>query len=419
MNKLLRSFVIVTLAVGAGRLLAGDDIAFRHHYISRDLPTTATGIGDYGLTALVDINRDGHLDFVVGGRSPKPERLYWFEYRGPDDWVRHDVGQDYRSDVGLAALDVDGDGWPDLVTSGVWYRNPGKATDQPWERFVFDDHARGAHDIVTGDIDGDGKLDVIMMSDATKELNGLYWYKIPADPKQPWEKHKIGPGIHGAIAPAGIGDINGDGHNDVVRGDTWFENKDGRGLEWVAHKNIPMGRRGPFGVCVRTVIADMDGNGKKVIVMCDADISDSKIYILRTPDKGQTWTKQALPQSFQYGSLHSLAVADFRGNGRLDIVSNEQEELLPAGRTNPRFVVWENLGDQKYAEHIILDEKLGGHELQVGDVKGDGVIDICSKAWGVQPWNGNGGKMHVDYLENVLHDKKAGAASKPSGPGKP
>ncbi|HET6248544.1 MAG TPA: VCBS repeat-containing protein, partial [Tepidisphaeraceae bacterium] len=208
-------------------------------------------------------------------------------------------------------------------------------------------------------------------------------------------------------------------HNDVVRGDTWFENKDGRGLEWVAHKNIPMGRRGPFGVCVRTMIADMDGNGKMVIVMCDADISDSKIYILRTPDKGQSWTKQALPQSFQYGSLHSLAVADFKGNGRLDIVSNEQEELLPAGRTNPRFVVWENLGDQKYAEHIILDEKLGGHELQVGDVKGDGVIDICSKAWGVQPWNGNGGKMHVDYLENVLHDKKATGASKGIAPGKP
>ena len=132
---------------------------------------------------------------------------------------------------------------------------------------------------------------------------------------------------------------------------------------------------------MRTVVADMDGNGKKVIVMCDADVSDSKIVILRSPDgKGQTWTKQELPQSFKYGSLHSLAVADFHGAGRLDIVSNEQEELLPKGRTNPRFILWENLGDGKYAEHIILDTRLGGHELQVGDVDGDGDIDICSKA---------------------------------------
>ena len=83
-----------------------------------------------------------------------------------------------------------------------------------------------------------------MMGDQTKELNGLYWYKIPPDPRQPWEKHKIGPGIHGGISPAGVGDIAGNGHLDVVRGDTWFENKDGKGLEWIAHKNIPMGRRG-------------------------------------------------------------------------------------------------------------------------------------------------------------------------------
>ena len=33
---------------------------------------------------------------------------------------------------------------------------------------------------------------------------------------------------------------------------------------------------------------------------------------------------------------------------------------------------------------------------------GDGDIDICSKPWGVLPWNGAGGRMHVDYLENLL-----------------
>jgi len=28
--------------------------------------------------------------------------------------------------------------------------------------------------------------------------------------------------------------------------------------------------------------------------------------------------------------------------------------------------------------------------------------DICSKPWGPRAWNGNGGKMHVDFLENLL-----------------
>ncbi len=70
------------------------------------------------------------------------------------------------------------------------------------------------------------------------------------------------------------------------------------------------------------------------------------------------------------------------------------------GRQNPRWVLWENLGAGRFVEHIILDSKLGGHELQVGD------IDICSKAWGPQPWNGNDGKMHVDFLENLLKNPK-------------
>ena len=50
--------------------------------------------------------------------------------------------------------------------------------------------------------------------------------------------------------------------------------------------------------------------------------------------------------------------------------------------------------------HSLLDERLGGHGLQAGDVDGDGDIDICSKPWSAFPGNGAGGKIHVDYMEN-------------------
>ena len=47
---------------------AGADIQFKHHFIDRSLPVTDKLVGDYGLTALVELDRDGDLDFVLGGR---------------------------------------------------------------------------------------------------------------------------------------------------------------------------------------------------------------------------------------------------------------------------------------------------------------------------------------------------------------
>ncbi|HEY0548350.1 MAG TPA: VCBS repeat-containing protein [Verrucomicrobiae bacterium] len=204
------------------------EFRFQHHFISRDLPIGERGTGDYGLTALVDLDRDGDLDFVLGGRGVKPERLYWFEFRGATNWIQHVVGTNYQSDVGIAALDVDGDGWTDLVCSGVWYRNPGKPTSEPFQRLVFATNAAGAHDILAADIDGDGRRDIVMMGDERTPLKSLCWFKISTDPKKLWERHHIGPAVHGAITPNGVTDLDGDGDLDVVRADAWFENHDGK-----------------------------------------------------------------------------------------------------------------------------------------------------------------------------------------------
>jgi len=392
-------FVAVTVDLRAAE--------FRHHFVDRELPVSARGTGDYGLAALADLDRDGDLDFVLGGKPAQPSQVFGMSSKEPANGCGHRVGTNYLSDVGLTAIDVDGDGWEDLVCSGVWFRNPGKPREREFERYVLDPGGSGAHDILPADIDGDRKADIVMMGDERTKLNALCWYSIPSDPKQSWTRHTIGPPVHGAITPAGIGDIDGDGDQDVVRADTWFENLDGKGLKWTAHQNIPMGRRGPFGVCVRTAIVDLDGDKKQEVVILDADITDSKAVVLKNADgKGAAWTKIPLPQSFTYGSLHALAVADFNNDGRPDIFTNEQEELLPPGRENPRWVMWENLGGGEFKERIILDQKLGGHELQAGDADGDGDVDVCSKPWGPRPWNGAGGKLHVDFLENLTKMKR-------------
>src|SRR5436190_24071390 len=105
-HRILPTLWIAGIAVlGEGSTRAAD-FQFRHHFISRDLPVRDKSVGDYGLTALVDVDRDGDLDFVLGGRPFKPSQLYWFEFQAPDRWIQHLAGTNYLSDVGLAPLDV-------------------------------------------------------------------------------------------------------------------------------------------------------------------------------------------------------------------------------------------------------------------------------------------------------------------------
>src|SRR5688572_23277349 len=187
-------WAVVALALGSVTT-SGSEWKFRHHFIDRDLP------GDsYGQTSLVDVDKDGDLDFITGGKDAQ-KSVYWFEFKAPDQWVRHLVGTNHPSDVGGTAIDVDGDGWVDHVAGGVWFRNPGNPREEPFERIVFDPQLNAVHDLVAADLDRDGRLDLISMSDK----NNLRWYRIPKNPREPWEPHPVATGVHAGVA---VGDID-------------------------------------------------------------------------------------------------------------------------------------------------------------------------------------------------------------------
>jgi len=192
---------LVALGLLGGLAVLGAEMTFRHHFVDRELP------GDsWGQTAVADLDRDGRPDFITGRSRGE---ILWYRMETPDRWVRYKLGDQSPSDVGGAALDVDGDGWVDFVAGGAWYRNTGKPRTEPFERIVFDKDLRGVHDVVVADIDGDGRPDVLTMSDQ----NNLRWYRIPKDPRQPWERHDIGPSVHAGLA---VGDLDGDGDLDIV-----------------------------------------------------------------------------------------------------------------------------------------------------------------------------------------------------------
>src|SRR6056297_140041 len=145
---------------------------FEHHFGDRDLQGR-----NLAQTALADVDGDGKLDFIVGEQRGD---IFWYEYRAPDDWRRHLLGRNSPSDVGGTAMDVNGDGHIDFVAGGVWYENPGSPTEREFVRHVFDPELNSVHDLIVGDIDGDGRLDVITMADTRRSpRNELHWYSIP------------------------------------------------------------------------------------------------------------------------------------------------------------------------------------------------------------------------------------------------
>src|SRR5438128_2364218 len=95
----------------------GEDLAFRRHVLNAD--------SEFMAAAVFDVNKDGKLDIVCGG--------YWYE---APTWRKHFVRKvelkGGRPD-GYAhqVLDVNGDGWPDLITvnwrtsSLKWIEHPG------------------------------------------------------------------------------------------------------------------------------------------------------------------------------------------------------------------------------------------------------------------------------------------------------
>jgi hypothetical protein len=389
MQRARRQSFMAALLLGFTMVEAGE-FKFRHHYIDRTLP------GDsYGQSSLVDLDRDGDLDFITGGKDQE-KTVYWFEFQSADRWERHVLGTNHPSDVGGRAFDVDGDGWIDHVTGGVWYRNPGAPREKAFERIVFDSQLAAVHDLVATDLDHDGRIDVITMSDK----NNLRWYRIPSDPRAPWERHDIGAAVHAGVA---VGDIDGDGDLDIARSNAWFENMNA--ATWPEHP-IPFGNPNPpYPFATRCVIADINKDGRNDLVMAENEIRAGKIaWLENTQGDGRDWKIHSFPagDDAARGAYHSLAVADFDNDGDLDVFTVEMEGI-PGARL-PRWFIWENVDGKgaSFVERVIFDGGLGGHEAVVADVDGDGDLDICAKLWRPRKDNANEGRNHADFLENLL-----------------
>lgn len=408
----MKRLQVYTILISASLLIfpsfgSTDVSQWTHFTIDINLPGEAWGTGG---PALGDYDGDGDLDLVISRRTV--QTAYWYERRSDSNWVRHEMGkaESLIEALGATVIDVDRDGHLDVALNKVWFKNPGdldKNPDSPWTPMLYEG---GGHDIVAADINGDGAEDLVA------DL-GRSWFDAAEDLK-PVEIY-TGLEFHGAIAPKGVGDLNGDGAMDVLAPGFWFENPGkGSGVwarhEW-PHKGVPNASYGPS---FRSWIVDLNADGRNDIVYSDCDTGGSHVYWVENLAKGDKWERHQLDDPPTApgdvpgtGSFHSLGVADFDLDGDLDIFAGEQEDpddyMVSGGKVamkpkglKERGVVWENIGEAAkpaFNPVVIHIDNPGWHDIQVGDVDGDGDVDIVSKIW-----NKDGETYHADFWRNDI-----------------
>ena len=177
---------------------------------------------------VIDVDRNGRMDIVAAGS--------WYE---APTWAKHTFREipttsGYVDAFSDFAVDVDRDGFTDLVTFAYfarnisWYRNPGVGGGV-WDRTEIDAGFSNEFARLV-DIDNDGVASELL-NETTSRNSPLSWYELV---RGSWVKHPIDAASH----PHGIGagDINGDRRTDVLTPDGWFEAPaDPRSGSWTLH----------------------------------------------------------------------------------------------------------------------------------------------------------------------------------------
>ncbi len=382
---------------------------WKHYYIDAVLPGSSWGTGG---PALADFDKDGDLDVAVSRRNTSS--AYWYSRLNDSIWIPHLMGSSdpLANTLGTTPIDIDHDGWDDVVFQGVWFKNPGvlgKNPDTPWNVFFF---KAGGHDATTVDIDGDGQNDLLIY-----DGNNIAWYNTSNQMRE--IIISSGNNDHGGVAPHGFGDIDGDNDPDVIIPGYWFANPGNQSTNWKRFEwpfeFIP---NASYGRSIRSWIVDVNNDGNNDIVYSHCDTGGSHVYWVENKGKGKSWESHQLPDPPVVegnvpgtGSFHSLIVTDFNQDGYPDIFAGEQEDpdtymeaggkvaMKPRG-LKPRGIIWYNLGGRKpmFEIYVIHTGNPGWHDAQAGDVDQDGDMDIVSKVW-----NTDGPVYHLDFWRNELN----------------
>ena len=322
---------------------AGPDFKTKHE-IYAPVPQDTNRYADNFFSWVYDFNGDGRNDVFVVGFPGTP--AYVYENPGPDllaaHWAKHQVF-DWVSNESPQLTNLVGDERPELVCTRDGYFGFAIVTwDKPFEAWSFRPiseqfaAARFGHGLGIGDVNGDGRLDVI-------HAGGWFEQPVAKVEASRWTHHPASFSNAYGGAEMYAYDVDGDGDNDIITsqaahdfGLSWYEQvRDGDEATFKHH--LIMGSHpseNAYGVLFSELhsvaLADIDGDGLKDIVtgktywshhkqspMWDAGAVIYWFRLTRT-DKGVEWIPYQADGEAGIG--RQLSVADINGDGKLDIV---------------------------------------------------------------------------------------------------
>ena len=397
---------------GRASAQGSDEIPFYKHTID---------LGSSEAAEVADVNRDGKLDIISGEN--------WYEQTTPGKdgprWIKHHFRDlpfngGYLEDLGDLAIDVNGDGYPDVVTSSywttplAWWENPGKS-NKPWVKHIIDMRSSVEFSFLV-DILNTGKPQQLLPQFGSTKIP-LTWYEIVGKGADAhWVGHEVSPRSYGH--GIGAGDVNGDGRTDIITPKGWFEAPpDPRNGQWIFHTFLSADSGHPeinLGVTGFIYTMDVNGDGLPDLVTTLGHDYGIFWYEQKKDEQGnRTWVKHVIDEA--WSQAHALTISDLKGDGKPVLVTGKRyyAHETDNGAHEPLGLYWyervQTARGMQWRRHVIdySTRTGGGMQVCVVDIDHDGDLDIVV-----------GGKGGLFFFENMTKGRKVPLTDVIAAPGR-